>query len=191
MSNAYTNSPACILVATHCAACGKPLVDAISVECAVGPDCRRKHGYNEAQLPADFALAAKVLAKANVELDLTDSHRAANKLVWLVAVNSNGALVACYVEAIAALGFVRMAKRIAKRLGAVEVESVGSTLRVSMSYEMASGMIDALRRIPGRVWDREEKVNVIPATARVALWQALRAALPRGTLVVGASVAAI
>ncbi len=36
--------------ATHCAACGRPLTDAISIRLAMGPDCRVEYGYDPAKL---------------------------------------------------------------------------------------------------------------------------------------------
>ena len=39
MSDGYTNAPATKLLATNCLACGRPLVDALSVERGVGPEC--------------------------------------------------------------------------------------------------------------------------------------------------------
>jgi hypothetical protein len=45
----YESAPATKLLATHCACCSRPLVDAVSVETGIGPDCRKKHGYTQAQ----------------------------------------------------------------------------------------------------------------------------------------------
>ena len=42
----YENAPATKLLATNCCACGKPLVDAKSVEVGMGPVCRKKYGYD-------------------------------------------------------------------------------------------------------------------------------------------------
>lgn len=42
----YENSAACEIMATNCCACGKPLVDAKSVETGIGPVCRKKYGYD-------------------------------------------------------------------------------------------------------------------------------------------------
>lgn len=43
----YENAKATGLIATHCVCCGRPLLDAESVELGIGPVCREKHGYNE------------------------------------------------------------------------------------------------------------------------------------------------
>lgn len=42
----YEAAPATRMLATHCAACARPLVDAKSVETGMGPDCRKRHGFN-------------------------------------------------------------------------------------------------------------------------------------------------
>jgi len=42
----YETAPATILLATRCCVCNRPLVDAVSVELGIGPDCREKYGYN-------------------------------------------------------------------------------------------------------------------------------------------------
>ena len=36
----YEDSKQCKLLATHCVCCGRPLVDACSVELGIGPECR-------------------------------------------------------------------------------------------------------------------------------------------------------
>ena len=41
----YENAPATKIMATNCACCGRPLVDAKSVETGMGPVCRKKYGY--------------------------------------------------------------------------------------------------------------------------------------------------
>lgn len=40
----HENAPATKLLATACACCGRALVDAVSVETGIGPDCREKFG---------------------------------------------------------------------------------------------------------------------------------------------------
>jgi hypothetical protein len=42
----YEAAPATKLVATACAVCARPLVDAQSVELGIGPDCRNRYGYD-------------------------------------------------------------------------------------------------------------------------------------------------
>ena len=40
----YERAPATKMLDVHCAACGRPLVDAHSVETGMGPFCRTKYG---------------------------------------------------------------------------------------------------------------------------------------------------
>ena len=70
--SSYENAPATIMLATHCCCCGRPLVDAISVELGIGPECRngRTDGISQEQreicnkLTAAAAVAAQ---EGNVE----------------------------------------------------------------------------------------------------------------------------
>jgi Family of unknown function (DUF6011) len=59
----YQDAPATKIMATHCACCGKPLLDAKSVEIGIGPVCRKKYGYG-ADVPEDARKAANVLIHA-------------------------------------------------------------------------------------------------------------------------------
>jgi len=44
------------MLATHCAVCSRPLVDAASVEAGMGPDCRDRHGYDD---PVDVRMTER------------------------------------------------------------------------------------------------------------------------------------
>ena len=57
----YESSAACKIVATNCCACGKPLVDAKSVEVGMGPTCRKKYGWGVEVPDAVRALANKMV----------------------------------------------------------------------------------------------------------------------------------
>ena len=63
----YETAPATLLVATHCACCARPLVDAVSVERGCGPDCSRRYGIADAQGPADALTALACLYRAVTE----------------------------------------------------------------------------------------------------------------------------
>lgn len=117
----YENAPATKLLATACACCGRALVDAVSVERGVGPDCAEMHGYAEAQGEADWtkamALLDGVVAVADVNPTMS-ARDAVNVLVFHVAKKRrelNADIAACIFRAIAALGFTVLADRIAKR----------------------------------------------------------------------------
>lgn len=62
----YTNAPACEMLATHCVVCGRPLVDAESVECGVGPDCRANSGLETGIADATRTAANRLTHEAAV-----------------------------------------------------------------------------------------------------------------------------
>lgn len=149
----YENAPATKMLATNCAACGRPLVDAISVETGMGPDCREKHGYNQ-----------EVSEEARAE---------ANKLVHEIAVAQDGVRVTQNIVRLQALGFDALAARIVKRTRPIVIEAVDLlTLAVASPY--SETFIEDVRHVPGRRWDNETKRNTIPTSSRAALWAALK-----------------
>ncbi len=83
------------------------------------------------------------------------------------------------VFAIRALGFTTLAARIVKRLAAVTIRAIGpngQTLEVDTPYSPEA--VDALRKVPGRRWDRERKVNTFPTASKRELFAALSRAFP-------------
>lgn len=152
----YVNAPATRLVATCCAVCSRPLVDATSVETGMGPTCRRKHGYGEIEGADD------------------DRRQAANVIVHHIALAQSGfadlgdnttfaAYVANGVGALQALGFASLANAIAKNAVAIRIVPLGGALlAVFTPYRHDIGQ--EFRRVPGRRWDKEAKCNTIPDT---------------------------
>lgn len=131
----YENAPATKLLATACACCGRALVDAVSVERGVGPDCAEKYFVAEAQGAADWtaamALLDGIVAVAAVNPEMT-ARDAVNKLVFEVAKKRrelNIEVAAQVFRTIAALGFVSLAERIAARfrMSLAEAERVEET----------------------------------------------------------------
>lgn len=136
----YENAPATIMLATHCACCGRPLVDAESVTAGIGPHCRDKHGVPDT-------------------LD-EETRTRANKLVHAIAREDVSAkeLVAATVE-LALLGCDKLAARCAKRAGRIQI-----TLTSEAELEVRAPYSDGFRF--GR-WDREAKCRrVHPADAK-------------------------
>lgn len=169
--NTYEAAPATALLATHCALCGRPLLDAPSVECGMGPVCR-----------------AKALDGA------PEAHRAeVNALVARIAARPDAATVTADVAAVSALGYVRLAERLVERLAegrtvAVERTAEGYAVRAPFSETFRA----ALGRLCwGRRWDREAKVWRVPSAARAGLWSALREAFPGAPLLVEGRVVSI
>lgn len=202
----YELSAGCKMQATHCAYCGRPLTDAESVQRGVGPDCAARHDVASARgetRPEELATACRLAAEAlPVELaglegriarELADHgpRRAANVLVYLIALIQVGSAAAYMVSALGALGYGAQAERIGERLGHIKVTREGETLVARLPYD--ERLIFAVARIPGRRIEKRQDagkrrpytVNVVPAAQRVALWTALRTRLPAGTLVLG------
>jgi len=182
----YENAPATAMLATECACCGRPLLDAVSVEAGVGPDCRAKYGYGEQQGPADWTRAEELLGShvrgaALAHAWGADAQAAANALVH--AVGANAAAHGDCVAAIGALGFTKLAAKLVDRAHGIVVEEADGLLRVKTPFSPAFN--DAVHRVPGQRWIKAEKVRVVPTSSRVALWAALKAVFPRGTVVSG------
>lgn len=188
----YENAPATLLVATCCACCARPLVDAVSVETGVGPECRKKHGYADAQQAPDYAAVAAAVAKLQDE-DLREwfvndgeelgQRVGANRAVHAIAAQQDGPDVAVLTELVAALGFTKLAARIARRVGVIVVTQQGDLLVVKAPFNEAFN--DNARRVPGSRWDKLAKCRTVPVAARRQLWEALQASFPPGTMVQG------
>ena len=186
-TSGYESAPSTILLATHCAACGRALRDAVSVERGVGPDCAEKYGYGEAQGPANWSRAAGLLAAAGHALPVgweTDAQAACNALVHAAALAGKESPLAL-AAAIAELGFARLGAKLAARLkedAAITVTREGDLLAVASPYNPA--FVAAVGSVRGQWWDKARKVRMVPAAQRVSLWGALKAAFEPGTLVV-------
>ncbi|HYM54564.1 MAG TPA: DUF6011 domain-containing protein [Solirubrobacteraceae bacterium] len=159
----YEDAPATKMLATHCAVCRRPLLDALSVEVGIGPVCRRDHGYDEevAALGDDARQAANLIVAHVAHAGVDDLARDAA------------------VASLRVLGFRKLADRIEFRgkdapSGDVVVRrsSRGTGYYVSAPYHPAA--TTAWRAIPGRRWDGEAKENFVPNAQRVALWVLLR-----------------
>lgn len=180
-STGYENAPATLMVATDCACCGRPLVDSVSVETGVGPICRKRHGFNEAQAPADWAKAAKIMGE--MILAFGDNQRkATNVLVHRIAVQQSGEQVCLMVQALAALGFTKLAGVIAYRLAGIKVETEEGRYIVFTPYN--ADLVADMQKLEGRRWDSKNKANTFPLFVRDALWKVLIKHFP-GKLVIG------
>lgn len=153
----YENAPATKLLATHCAVCSRPLVDAESVDTGIGPECRKRHGYN-----------TKVTA---------EQRTAANKLVHDIALavsHDDHAKVTEAIKAAAfqlpALGFTKLADVLVKRSATITIAERGMDLTVDCPYR--EELVVAWRGL-GR-WDREAKCRVVPPEQRRELWTFLK-----------------
>lgn len=197
----YENAPATQMLATHCAICGRALVDAESVERGVGPDCAEKYGFGDASGPADWNAAETALwgpGEKSILPELlarpewgTDAHRIANALVHRVACEQGSELAVRCVSAIAALGYQRLAAACATHRGSAVRKNV-ETVAVSTEGELLivkarknDAFTVACRSIPGSRWDSEKRQRTFPVAARRQVWEAIKASFPPGTVVVG------
>jgi hypothetical protein len=138
----YENATATKFLATHCACCGKALVDADSVQAGVGPDCRAMHGRDVPTRPADWFAVRTILANFGAELGAPEAlitaeteavaHAVANVLVHRFAANFRTAR--WIPDALHALGYDKLAARCAKRarvkLGAVTAPAAPTEIRI-------------------------------------------------------------
>jgi hypothetical protein len=189
----------------HCVCCGRPLRDATSVERAIGPDCAEKHGVDvDASRAPDWTRFATALARLPRELRVrmvglgaadcpasTDARRKlANVLTWALADSDapmDTVAKGAAVVAIHAIGFVNLARAIAKAAKAVEVTLDAATNLYIVKAPYSETLTEAMRRVPGSRWDGERKVRTVPVASRLALWTALESALVVGTPVIGAT----
>jgi hypothetical protein len=148
----YVNAPATQMLATFCAVCGRPLVDAISVETGIGPECRRKHGYNTL-VPEDVRAEA-------------------NQLVHAIAVQQEGLTVAQAAARLRAIGFGKLADTIQKRVSDVLILDDGlGNYKVAFRYDDVI-VRDFSRSVPGRRWlarETGEKMWFVPKGAKMML----------------------
>jgi len=185
----YESAPATKLLASHCACCGRPLVDSKSVEAGVGPECRKKHGYGEAQLPANWEKVTAALGAVNPPVQLVkaifmhEAHKAANILVYHIAAQQEGGYVANFVEALGALGYTNLARRMVQRLNGIIVDLKDSTLIVRAPYNPAL----QIGSVAGASYSHTKGVRfTAPAEQARGVWTALCAGYKPGTLVAGA-----
>ena len=185
----YESAPATRLLAVSCCCCGRPLLDAVSVQAGVGPVCREKFGYTESQGEPDWAEYERTGAAelGYVARQLTP-RELVNALVRRVAIDPNAQTVPRDIVAIDALGFYTLASTLAERVRdattveiTTEPDRWGGLLIVQAPYSEA--LTYELRAVRGRRWDAARKVNTVPVACGPALDAALRRALPGTTFV--------
>jgi len=155
----YENAPATVMLATHCAVCARPLVDSVSVETGIGPDCRKKHGYG-----AEVSEVARTEGNAIVHAIAADPDMSREALAAAVA-------------RLRAIGFETLASVITtRRMGKPEIEiTAANDGRLAVRTPFNPDALPAWRSIPGRAWDGSAKVNTVPASARARVWALLKA----------------
>lgn len=196
----YENVPATKLLATYCACCARPLVDAVSVEAGVGPECRKRHGYSAAQAEPDWAEVLRLsdnlvavreifpygspeASEAAWRLGGLETRRVANLFVYRIALAQDGPDALRLAAVVRALGFQRLAARVEERLVKVRIELAGDEYIVRAPYSETFNMRLGERR-DSRRWDAENKAWRIKAPFRGFLFNALKASFP-GVAAVG------
>lgn len=178
MSVAYASAPAVALVATQCAVCARPLVDALSVEGGIGPECRRKYGYDSADTDADIVTAWKIMTAIGVPPAGGEAPvRMANRLVARIALHQTGPDAQQATIAVYALGYRSLAGRIAHRIGAVFVSTSETGFYVRAPYS------EAFAGLHVGQYDGATKVRTVAAADKARLWRALVASFPAYLLV--------
>lgn len=187
----YEDAPATQLVATHCACCSRPLVDAASVEAGIGPECRKRHGFRDAQgEPCWVAVLAALATTGDLQAiglaRMSEARTLANVLVHRIAIEQDGTTVLARTNALRALGFTKLADRIAERLATVAIERTETSVIVRAPYSPES--VAVLRRVPGRRFEKNETGekdprNVFPRSSERALFAALCVAYPGATAI--------
>jgi hypothetical protein len=170
----YESAPATKMLATHCMVCARPLLDAVSVELGIGPDCRKR------LLPTELV---------NEEL-----RAEANKLVHDIALEiSAGSCSYSIVEKLNRLktiGFTGLVDKFIKNqaLIFVDVSERQGELHVKAPFDQSANWRD----VPGSRWDPIRKVRRVPVRERLNLYRFLMAhwngALgmgPKGPFIVG------
>jgi hypothetical protein len=167
-ASSYVNAPATKMLASHCAVCGRPLCDATSVELGIGPICRGKHGYDQADSDIDPTQALAVITALAATLDpevasdiidgrVCDARTAANRVVYRIALDQRKCPATTrMIDALRALGFTSLADRIEKRLGEPKPK-VASVDALRRSYRNA---------LTGLTYDNASKSAVQDAVGR-------------------------
>ena len=163
----YENAPATKLLATNCCCCGRPLVDATSVELGIGPECRA--GNNEGIEETQRVLCNRL------------THAAA-----IAAQKGQVEVIRQCAEAIRNLGLETLAEKVekrfvnAERLAKITITDHGGMLAVNTPYKRSAGpeFVAAWQAIPGRRFNRMRSVNLIPVACKGQLWDLLKKFFP-------------
>lgn len=186
----YENAPATAMIAVNCACCGRPLLDAKSVETGMGPHCRAKHGFNAADFECDFIAVAATLAAtlgdeayATLIAGVSSAREAANKLVHWIACKGLCVETGPMIEALAELGFTKLAGIMRDRAAPVRIVRTETTVEIEAPFSDEFTAI--VRTIPSRRWvkhvGRKGGKNVFSTTVAgvdARVFGALRKAYP-------------
>ena len=154
----YENAPQTHMLATHCIICGKELCDAESVEAGIGPVCRKNTAYTAVCTEENRVKANKLIHTVACSKDPDERIEAMNELL--------------------SLGFEGVVKAMLKAVADVKIamtddSHVHGAGRYAVKTPYNPGVVNAMRGIAGRRWDKDGKVNTFPASSKVALFAML------------------
>ena len=152
----YAAAPACGMLAANCAVCGRPLLDARSVETGIGPDCRRKHG---------------------VPNSLSDEARTeANLIVWQIAHDQTAK--SGQITRLIEIGATQVAIKIGRRFfKTIEVWPATSTGRIQVLTPYNPDFVAAIKTLcKSRRFEVATKTWTVAQSDRSNLWSAIRRA---------------
>lgn len=163
----YTSALATRILATHCCACGLPLLEAESVEAGIGPICRQKYmGKRQGHGDEARGEANQIVHRLALAISGVDGQTIGAGLA------ERGETGASHLVRLRELGFVKLAEKLEKAWVRIRIEETDGVLSVQSPY--LDEAVVAARAIPGRAWDGARKCNTFPASQRPAVWRLLR-----------------
>jgi hypothetical protein len=142
-----------------CAICDRPLEAVASVELGIGPVCRKKN---------------------NVESGISGATVQSANAILATIVREGASLEA--LRSLEALGLPNLAMAIGKKASKVEVRTEGDILAIGFDYSVH--LVETVRALPGRRWDKLRKVWTVPAEHKAEVWSWMIRELP-GELGIG------
>lgn len=167
-------------VCTHCAHCGQPLSDSVSIERGIGPVCSKK-GYHEDPTDPDEMQAMIDLAEyPDLVQYLTDHYRPQgvrglmNGLVKICSLNRRSPVHQACCDAVESLGYRKLASLLRESIAVVEVkdckEHPGNYHVWVKKSEWSWGWTHSLRAVPGSFFSRQLKGTIVPHARKPELW---------------------
>jgi len=168
-------------VCTHCAHCGQPLSDSVSIERGIGPVCSKK-GYHEDPTDPDEMQAMIDLAEYPDLVDfLTREYRPKgvrglmNGLVKICSLNRRSPVHQACCDAVESLGYRHLASLLRESIAIIEVkdskEHPGCYHVWVKKSEWNWSWTNALRAVPGAHFSRVLKGTIVPHGQKAALWE--------------------
>jgi hypothetical protein len=168
-------------VCSHCAHCGQPLSDSVSIERGIGPVCSKK-GYHEDPTDPDEMQAMIDLAEYPDLVDfLTARYKPQgvrglmNGLVKVCSLNRRSPVHQACCDAVESLGYRKLASLLRESIAVVEVkdckEHPGCFHVWVKKSEWSWGWTNSLRAVPGAHFSRHLKGTIVPVGQKAALWE--------------------